>query len=711
VKRSLRWLVPAPLLLMLGLPAFMGWTATPVYARVALSASVLLMGLWLWRVHRAQQSLLQSTRAEATRFFSLVQGADDAIVSKALDGTITFWNDAAARMFGHSADEMLGKREDDLIPPERRVEEEHIMSQLLGGIRIRQFESVRVRPDQRVVNISLTASLVRDSAGKVIGSSRIIRDISRRKKMEGMVAARLHLMERGQRSRLADFYQLALDEIEERTASTIAFFHVVNPDQQTLSLQSWSTRTMRTMCATQPEQLHYPIAQAGVWCDCVRRRQPVIHNDYASLPDKRGMPEGHARIVRELVVPIFRGDSIVAVVGVGNKTSDYDASDVEILRQLGDFSWEIIERKQTEEALRQSVSLLQATLESTADGILAVDAGGQTTGFNQRFAQLWGFPDDLLQTRSDQALLDCASDKVADPRAFIARISQINSQPAQDSFDSFSMRDGREVERYSRPQLVDGRPVGRVWSFRDVTLQRRAEAEQEKLFAELTRSNADLEQFAFVASHDLKSPLRAIDSLAGWLEEDLGPSIGEESRKHLRYLRQRAKRMETLLDDLLAYSRAGRISSELGTIQLPALVEEVLALLHVPKSFHVRVVEPGPRFETATTPLRQVMTNLIANAIKHHDKPSGDIELRGREDGSFYEFTVADDGPGIPPEFHERVFGMFQTLKPRDQVEGSGMGLALVKRIVTQFGGTVSIACREPRGSIFRVRWPKEIAA
>lgn len=682
-----------------------------LYAALVVGFLLVLVGAGLLQRLAKQRRLLAAARSEAARLAAIVQGADDAIVSKSLDGRITLWNEAATRIFGYRADEMLGQREARLLPPERAVEEEHIVEQLSRGIHVRQLESVRLRRDGSPVHVSMTASLVRDASGAVIGSSRIIRDISRRKKLEGMVNARLRIMQRGPISSLGAVYQSALDEIEERTASTMGFLHIMNPDQKTLALQAWSTRTVRTMCSAQPTERHYSVEQAGVWCDCVRQRQPVIHNDYASLSHKKGLPAGHAPIVRELVVPIFRGDAIVAVVGVGNKATDYDDSDVEIVRQLGDFSWEVVERKQAEEALQRSVSLLQATLDATADGILVLDNEGRVASFNLHFAKLWGLPDDALQADARGTILDFVTDKLVEPSAFLDRIAEADSQSFHGSFDSLLLRDGREIERHSRPQLLDGQTIGRVWSFRDVTPQRRAEREQEKLFAELTRSNTDLEQFAFVASHDLKSPLRAIDSLAGWLEEDLGPSIGEESQKHLRYLRKRAKRMETLLEDLLTYSQAGRTPSEIGTVRLTSLVEEVMALLDVPPSFQVRVVEPGPSIDTAATPLRQVVTNLIANAIKHHDRGTGTIELAAHDDGHFYELTVTDDGPGIPPEFHDRVFGMFQTLKPRDQVEGSGIGLALVKRIVTRFGGTVGIECRDPRGSVFRVRWPKEIAA
>ncbi len=242
-----------------------------------------------------------------------------------------------------------------------------------------------------------------------------------------------------------------------------------------------------------------------------------------------------------------------------------------------------------------------------------------------------------------------------------------------------------------------------------MTRQRRDEAEQRRLIAELARSNTDLEEFAYVASHDLKSPLRAIDSLSLWLQEDLAPVLSEESAKHLRLLRQRAQRMERLLDDLLAYSRAGRVEADIQTVDVAKLIARVAELLDPPPGFAVEAVPPLPVFATAHTPLHQIFANLIGNAIKHHDRKEGTIRVSVRDDGPFYAFTVEDDGPGIPVQYHERIFGMFQTLRPRDQVEGSGIGLALVKRLVLHYGGEVSVASCGERGSAFHFTWPKQL--
>jgi signal transduction histidine kinase len=248
-------------------------------------------------------------------------------------------------------------------------------------------------------------------------------------------------------------------------------------------------------------------------------------------------------------------------------------------------------------------------------------------------------------------------------------------------------------------------PPGVICTFHDITASVGAQRE-------LARSNHDLEQFAFVASHDLKSPLRAIDSLAEWLTEDLAPALSETSAEHLRLLRQRAQRMEHLLDDLLAYSRAGRRGHEVRTVDVAALIARVVELIATPATFVVEARPPLPTFVTDEGSLQQVLQNLIANAVKHHDGGAGRITFEARDAGEFHEFIVTDDGPGIDPAHGERIFEMFHTLRPRDQVEGSGIGLAVVRRVVDRYHGRVWVepsSLTPGRGAAFHVRWPKTL--
>ncbi len=229
--------------------------------------------------------------------------------------------------------------------------------------------------------------------------------------------------------------------------------------------------------------------------------------------------------------------------------------------------------------------------------------------------------------------------------------------------------------------------------------------------AELERSNRELDEFAYVASHDLKAPLRAIVNLAGWIAEDAGERLPTHSREHLEKLRGRALRMERLLDDLLTYSRIGRRDGVVEGVKIDALIQDMIYLLAPPAGFDVVMHGEMPVLLTVRTPLELVFRNLIGNAIKHHHQPAqGIIQISAQDLGDFVEFVISDNGPGIDPQYHERIFGMFQTLRPRDELEGSGMGLAIVKRAVEYRSGTITVESVEGIGTTFRFTWPKKIS-
>ena len=243
----------------------------------------------------------------------------------------------------------------------------------------------------------------------------------------------------------------------------------------------------------------------------------------------------------------------------------------------------------------------------------------------------------------------------------------------------------------------------------DLTLanQQLAEAkgELEVKLRQITTINLELNNFAYAASHDLKSPLRGLDQLATWIEEDLQASLEPDTREHLRLMRSRIARMDILLDDLLAYSQVGRSEENSVGVDTLKLVEDAYDLCAGPAQIKL-VTENLPTLKTKKAPLELVMRNLIGNAIKHHDKPTGTVTVSARRLAKEFEFSVRDDGPGIAPEHQQRVFIMFQTLKPRDTVEGSGMGLAMVQKVIESVGGSISLQSDGEHGSLFRFTWP-----
>jgi len=224
---------------------------------------------------------------------------------------------------------------------------------------------------------------------------------------------------------------------------------------------------------------------------------------------------------------------------------------------------------------------------------------------------------------------------------------------------------------------------------------------------ELERSNRELDQFAYVASHDLKAPLRGISQLASWISADAASILPESSKEHLAKLHGRVHRMDMLLSDLLAYSRAGRQRHTPEEVDTALLIQDVVEILTPPPGFTISTPGKLPVLVGERVPLEAVFRNLIGNAIKHHHNPAnGRVEITAQRSGEYVLFTVADDGPGIEPRFHQRIFEMFQTLQPRDQIEGSGIGLALVKKLVESRGGSVEIESNLGQGASFRFTWP-----
>ncbi len=240
-------------------------------------------------------------------------------------------------------------------------------------------------------------------------------EITARKRVESVAQARLRILQTAYKADVSsdDVLRMALDEIESQTRSTIGFYHFLEADQETLSLQNWSTNTLKKMCTAEGKGSHYPISRAGVWVDCVRERRPVIHNDYASLPHRKGMPPGHAPVIREMVVPVLRNNSVVAIIGVGNKLTNYDATDIEVAALLGDISWEIVERKRAEEALHASWQRSRSYIEVTGQLGWTTNANGEVvedlppwrefTGRTYDEIRGWGWAEDLHPDDAEHA--------------------------------------------------------------------------------------------------------------------------------------------------------------------------------------------------------------------------------------------------------------------------------------------------------------------
>ena len=293
-------------------------------------------------------------RASEERYRRLVTNSRDVVYRMSLpDGMYEYISPAANEMFGYAPSDFYGAPllVRNIIHPRWREYFEKEWRKLLAGDVSPTYEYQIVTKTGQVRWLHQRNTLIRNADGAPIALEAIATDVTASQRANAVLAARERLLRASFTQDAQSILEYVLDEAEGLTDSCIGFFHFLEADQKNLILQNWSTRTKREFCTAQGPGLHYPVATAGVWANCVRERRAVIYNSYATLPDRKGVPEGHAEVLRMISIPIFRGENIVAIIGVGNAPYDYDGTSVQIVHQLADLCWDIIERKRAEAAL------------------------------------------------------------------------------------------------------------------------------------------------------------------------------------------------------------------------------------------------------------------------------------------------------------------------------------------------------------------------
>jgi PAS domain S-box-containing protein len=383
---------------------------------------------------------------------------------------------------------------------------------------------------------------------------------------------------------------------------------------------------------------------------------------------------------------------------------------------------DITERKRAERDLYESQERLRTGIEVAGVGLARFDYQTNLVALSPEAAVLYGFsPDTTFVTREqlhdtfhpdERAALEVAIAQIVDPNGtgwfagdhrVVWPNGEVRCLSVRKQVFFVGVGDSLPLGTASPAENRSGavaRPSHAILAAIDITDRNRDRSALEE-------RNQELDSFVHVVSHDLKAPLRAISNLSRWIEEDLAGSIPAANQEQMNLLRTRVKRMEATIDGLLDYARIGRTEDSIKTVAIAALLAETIDTLAPPPTFTIAIAQNLPTLQTKRLPLSQVFANLIGNAIKHHDRIDGTIHLGIAERYDFYEFAVADDGPGIALEFQERVFNIFQAVNPQNRTDSTGIGLAIVKKIVEAEGGTIRLESQPGRGTTFYFTWPK----
>jgi len=236
----------------------------------------------------------------------------------------------------------------------------------------------------------------------------------------------------------------------------------------------------------------------------------------------------------------------------------------------------------------------------------------------------------------------------------------------------------------------------------EIEVRKKTEAQKEKLIAELDLANRELKDFAYIVSHDLKAPLRAIGSISQWIHADYSDKLDEDGKMQLDLLLSRVHRMQNLIEGVLSYSRVTRVKEEKEELDLNKLVREAIEMVAPPEKFIVTVDDNLPKVLFGPTRLLQVFENLISNAVKYNDKENGEIKIHCSDIGHSWLLSVSDNGAGIEEKYYEKIFQIFQTLRARDEFESTGIGLTIVKKIIESNGGSIAVESKPGEGTTFK---------
>jgi PAS domain S-box-containing protein len=678
----------------------------------------------------------EALRDSEARYRLLADYTDDVVSLNSATGERLFVSPSIERVTGWTPEEALTAPWPTLLHPDDLPAVKDAQVANLRGDRTSVEFRVRCKNDAWIW-LELKATPVCDATGRVQHILCTSRDVTERKRTEQRLRLeelRLQLLvelSRMTHASLQECTHFALEAAVQLTGSKLGYLAFLNEDETVLTMHAWSQAAM-AQCRVVDKPIVYPVEATGLWGETVRQRRPVITNDYsAPHPLKKGCPEGHVPVLRHVGVPVFDENRIVAIAGVGNKEEPYDESDVHQLTLLMQGMWRILQRREADEKLRVAHERQRVLLDTAATGVFTVDPERRITSVNQAFCHSTGYGADELLGKH------CGALEGAPCRDSCTLFDANRTQPILRQQCTFLTKDGRRLTVIKNATVLHdahGQITGAVESFIDVTDLVTAREAAERQARKLDMSNRQLEQaiaqaeqlalraeaasvakseFLANMSHEIRTPMTAILGYADLLLEDDGTSQAPETRVEMaRTIQRNGRHLLQIINDILDLSKieAGKLMVERLRCSPAQVLGEVQSLMQVradAKQLALRIEFEGlipETIETDPTRLRQILLNLVGNAIKFTEQ--GSVRLVARlVEGPCLRFDVVDTGIGITPEQMQTLFQPFAQAdnSTTRRFGGTGLGLTISRRLAEMLGGTIEVHSRAGAGSTFSV--------
>lgn len=652
------------------------------------------------------------------KYKDLIDNLDDVIFQLSPEGEFTFVSPNREDFLGYSVSDVIGKNINTFIHPDDAQKCIEFITNIIITKNPDKGLEYRVKHkngEYKWQTSNISPQFNKDN--ELLGLTGIATDITKKIIQQKKEQIRSKLLEFSLDNTLEDLMKHALDLIEQIAESPISFYNILDTNEKTFKLSQYSSATLGKFCSAESVLPHYPVDKAGVWADCIRERKTVVHNDYEALTYKKGLPEGHAKVERELVAPIFRDGKIMAIIGIGNKNTPYSQQDIELAEYLGDITWDIIERKQTQEKLTQSEEKYRLLTESASDVIWVLNINkNKFTYISPSVKELRGFSaEEAIQQTLEEAVHEKYFKQIKS--LLEQKIPEFIKNPNNPENTIFEIQQPHKngkfiwVETSTKVRYNKQGEIEVVGISRNIEERKRMELELIAAKEQAEAASKAKSEFLANMSHEIRTPLNGV---IGFTDLLIRTPLNETQKLYIDNINVSGQSLLGIISDILDFSKIEAGKMELNPIKfdLIKLIEETIDIIkfHATKKgieLLLNISNKTPRFIVADPiRLKQVLINLLGNGIKFTEK--GEVELsisflESNKKEGLVKFSIRDTGIGIADSEKNRLFKAFSQADTSTtrKYGGTGLGLIISNVLVEYMGGKIDFTSTPDEGSEF----------